>query len=710
VAIQHGSLLNCLLSMQRRPGFGPDDTLLSVTPLSFDISLCEIFLPLISGARLILPSLETAANPRAVKRLLEDNDVTVMQATPVMWRTLIEEGWKGSTLLRVWCGGETMPPALAESLLDRAAEVWNLYGPTETTIWSTVHRVGRGESPVPIGRPIANTQCYVLDRNLQPVPDGVPGDLFIGGAGVSPGYLGHASAQQDRFPPNPFVPGSRMYRTGDMVLWPVAGNTTGHLIFLHRKDTQVKVRGHRIELGEVETALCMLSMVQQAAVAVRDEALVAWVAPTDRALWNPKQLRAELRLRLPEYMVPGIFVPVDRLPVNSSGKVDRSKLPPPETRTRGAEEPNDAPETEADLISLALRDLWEELLDVRPIGLEDDFFELGGHSLLAAKLFGRIEKVFGKRLPDSVLFQAPTIAGIASILRNRGGCTFSTLVPIKPLGNRPPFFCIPGFGVSILDLRELGRSLGPDQPVYGIQPAGWDGTELPDIRVEAMADRYAREIRALQPDGPYYLGGTCFGGVVAFETARQLMAMGERVGLLVILNTIERSELKRSAARNRRIFGYLLRHVQRNLREWTPLPARAKLSYIFLRLAPRLQRALLSTLIFEGVYKACSSAAIPFPSGSFWINMAHRIAVERYRPRPLPGANRVMLFKTATAQTVTEDPTLGWAALAPNGLEIEEMPGADSWAWAQPHVKVLAAMLDHRLRVAQATAGQEEQP
>jgi amino acid adenylation domain-containing protein len=690
VAVRHSSLLNCLLSMRRCPGFAADDTLLSVTPLSFDISLCELLLPLISGARLVFPSLETATNPRLVKRLLEEHEITVLQATPSMWQSLIDEGWRGGPKLRAWCGGETMPPGLAEELLNRAAEVWNLYGPTETTIWSTVHRVSRGESPVPIGRPMANTQCYVLDANLQPVPDGVPGELFTGGAGVSPGYWGHAKEQGDRFQTNPFSTG-RLFRTGDMVLW----SLTNDLIFLERSDTQVKVRGHRIELSEVETVLSLLPAVRQVALGVHEETLVAWIVLADGALWDPKQLRTELRARLPDYMVPGTFVPLDRLPMNSSGKVDRKRLPLPRNEADGFAEENSARDAAADPIEQALRDLWEESLDFSPVALHDNFFDLGGHSLLAAKLFCRIEKVFGRRLPDSVLFQTPTIAGVASILRAQCERGFSSLVPIQPLGSQPPFFCVPGLEGGVLGLRELGRCLGPDQPVYGIQALGFDGPRPPPCRVEDIAAHYMREICSLQSDGPYYIGGYCFGGLVAFEMARQLVASGRQVGLLAVLDAVPRLRKKQGFMN---LAPRLVRSTLKHIRKWRSIPRGKKLS----RLYTWIFQANFRRLFVEAIYKASAVADIPVPSVVRGMDMAQWIAARRYMPGPY--ANLVTLFRREVHENFGDDPSLGWAAIAPN-VEILGIPGEHETVIGQPHVSVLADKLKACLLAAQARSG-----
>jgi amino acid adenylation domain-containing protein len=527
VAVRHASLANFLRSMGRQPGLTGEDTLFSVTPLTFDISLNEVFLPLSVGARVILPDLDAATDPLQVRRLLEQYPVTVMQATPVMWRGLIDAGWKGSSRLRAWCGGETISPELAEQLVGRVGELWNLYGPTETTIWSTVHRVTRVESPVPIGRPIANTQCYVLDSGLEPVPDGVAGDLYIGGAGLAAGYIGHASSATDQsFIPNPFVPGARMYRTGDIARWSEAGE----LIFLRRNDAQVKVRGHRIELDEVKAALRGCANVRDVAVVARADALAAYVVPEAASLWNPKQVRRDLRARLPEYMVPAVFVCMESLPLTANGKIDLKMLPDAGPDPPPVLEDSALPRN---LLEERLQGIWEELLGIHPIGRQDDFFALGGHSLLAAGLFARIEETFGRQMPISTLFRAPTIELLAAAIRETGHrLMWSQVVPIQTGGSGPALFCLPP--ENALSFRALAAAVGEGYPLYSLQPPGLDGEDTPESTVEGLALRAIEAMRSVQPKGPYFLCGFSFGGYTAYEMACQLTRAGEGVTIAVI--------------------------------------------------------------------------------------------------------------------------------------------------------------------------------
>jgi thioesterase domain-containing protein/acyl carrier protein len=395
-------------------------------------------------------------------------------------------------------------------------------------------------------------------------------------------------------------------------------------------------------------------------------------------------------------MVPGTFVQLDRLPLNSSGKVDRKRLPQPSKTAL----PEDRP---ADLTEHALKDLWEELLGIHPIGLEDNFFDLGGHSLLAVKLFSRIDKVFGVRLPDSTLFQAPTIASLAPILRTQAD-RFNCLVPMQPLGDRPPFFCLHEIGGSVLGLRELARALGPEQPVYGVQAVGLDGSQRPYIRVEEMASHYIREIRALQPEGPYYLGGYCFGGVVAFEMARQLTADGQQVGLLAIVDTVLRHWLNLSFAENTAFLSTLAKRAGVHFHVWRKVPVRDKIRYVPARAyhyaLSRIYHRRLGPLLLDALYKNRFEPALPILDWIFSLTRANKIAARRYRPLPSP--IEVTLFKTGGHQTSLIDPTLGWAGIARQGVHTEELPGQHVTLIAQPHVKTLAARLKYCLQVAQA--------
>ncbi|MFC9297294.1 amino acid adenylation domain-containing protein [Streptomyces sp. NPDC057011] len=415
VVVPRGALLNFLTAMQDRFALTSEDRLLAVTTVAFDIAGLELYLPLLNGASVVLADREQARDPEALRSLIETRSVTVMQATPSLWRFVDPQALTG---VRVLVGGEALPSDLAGTLADHAASVTNLYGPTETTIWSTAEQVLGGQA-VSIGGPIANTQVYVLDAALQPVPAGVPGELYIAGTGLARGYLNRPGLSAERFVANPYGPaGSRMYRTGDLVRW----TADGRLDYLSRVDQQVKLRGYRIELGEIEAALTAHEAIARAAVLVRedtpgDKRLVAYlVVPGGKA--TPERtaaLRARLAEVLPEYMVPSAFVTLDALPLTPNGKLDRRALPAPDYEP---DAPGRAPRTPQEEI---LCGIFAEVLGApAPLSIDDDFFENGGHSLLAIRLMSRIRAALDVDLPMSALFDAPTVAGLTAALTGSG--------------------------------------------------------------------------------------------------------------------------------------------------------------------------------------------------------------------------------------------------------------------------------------------------
>ena len=411
VEITHRAVVNLLMAMQHEPGFTAADSLLAITTVSFDIAALELFLPLVSGGRVILADRDTAADPFRLAEQIRQMRPTVMQATPSTWRALIDAGWAGSPGLTILAGGEALPRDLADALLRRADSVWNMYGPTETTIWSTAHRVQAGDGAVPIGRPIANTAAFVLDPCGHQLPVGVPGELYLGGVGVARGYRNQNALTLERFSRPAATFGQRTYRTGDIVKL----RADGTLEWVGRNDDQTKIRGHRVELSEVEAALTALPGVRNAAVVTHSGAggfiqLVAHVVAPDCQIMP---LRADLARRLPDYMVPASFVFHDALPLSSNGKLDRRQLPAPRHTALG----NTKPRTE---IERRLGGLWKELLGLDEIELAADFFALGGHSLLAIRLLVAIEAEFGRRISALTLYQSPTIESLAAVIEGGG--------------------------------------------------------------------------------------------------------------------------------------------------------------------------------------------------------------------------------------------------------------------------------------------------
>jgi amino acid adenylation domain-containing protein len=413
VEIEHHSLVNVLLFVQQQVGITENDVILGVTTLSFDIAAADMYLPLSVGARLVLADRETAADGHKLAMLLTDAGVTMLQVTPATWRMLVDSGWAGQPGLTMFSSGEALDKELAGELLRRGGQLWNLYGPTETTIWSTAGQVQTGFENISIGRPIANTRLYVLDAWRQPVPMGVPGELYIGGEGLARGYLHRPELTAERFVPDPFGErGARMYRTGDLVRY----RPDRTLEFLGRLDHQVKLRGFRIEIGEIEAVLAQHPDVRQAVAAARedrpgDKHLVAYLVPEGAQRPSPEGLRQFIKEQLPEYMVPAVFVMLETMPLTPNGKVDRKALPVLDHSRPELEREYVAPRTP---VEQTLAEIWSTVLGIQRVGIHDPFFELGGHSLLAAQVISRIQEAFQIELPLRTLFEEPTVAGLAA--------------------------------------------------------------------------------------------------------------------------------------------------------------------------------------------------------------------------------------------------------------------------------------------------------
>lgn len=416
VQIEHLSVVNLLNSVRQQPGLTAEDTLLSVTTLSFDVAVSEIFLPLAVGARLAVVSREVTSDGNQLLEKLNAYSATFLQPTPITWRLLLAAGWQGSNQLKMISTGEALPRELANQLLPKGAELWNLYGPTEITIWATAYKVESGVSSILIGRPLANTQLYILDSDLQPVPIGVPGELHIGGAGLARGYLNRPELTAEKFIPNPFSqePGSRLYKTGDLVRYLPDGNVE----CLGRIDHQVKIRGFRIELGEIETLLSQHPALKEAVVMVRedipgDKRLAAYVVSAQQPLPTTSELRRFLKGKLADYMVPSAFVFLEAMPLTPNGKVNRRGLPAPEGLRPELETTYEMPQTE---VEQRLAEVWQQMLQVEKVGIHDNFFELGGNSLLMMQIHSKLPTVIGRELSIVEMFQYATIHSLAEYL------------------------------------------------------------------------------------------------------------------------------------------------------------------------------------------------------------------------------------------------------------------------------------------------------
>jgi thioesterase domain-containing protein/acyl carrier protein len=558
--------------------------------------------------------------------------------------------------------------------------LYNCYGPTEASIDATFWRCQRGNNYIlaPIGCPITNTQIYILDEDLQPVPVGESGELYIGGAGLARGYLNRPDLTREKFILNPFSqePGARLYKTGDLARYLGDGN----IEYIGRLDSQIKIRGFRVELGEVEAVLSQHPAVQQSVVIARedvpgDKRLVAYVILNSEQVAIIDKLRHFLKQRLPDYMVPSAFVMLEALPMTPNGKVDRRSLPEP-PQTRQETEAIVVPRDEAEL---QLANIWEKVLGIQPIGIRDNFFDLGGNSLLALRLVAQVEKAFKKNLPLATFFQNPTIEQLAKILCQSGlPKSLSYLVPIQPNGSKPPLFLCQG--VSLY--QPLISYLGLEQPVYGLIAEDGQGRPVYLNRIEELAAHYIEEIKTLQPEGPYLLGGLSFGGVIAFEVAQQLVSQGDQVALLALFDSCLPGAQK---VLPMPIYKRLLHHLNQ-----------------ILQIGPNYLLEMLKRKM------NISYGKIAFKNNFFRIkNLEYLIRREAYNqgvkkysinyvPQVYP--DRVTLFKAidrdiTNVEVVEVEPGLGWTKLAAGGLEIHEIPGDHHGILKEPNVQLLAEKL-----------------
>lgn len=680
---------------------GPECVFLQFAPVAFDASTFEIWGPLLTGGRLVIadPGLPSLAELADTIRRHGVN--TVFLTTGLFHQLIDEQAPRLTGLQQLLTGGEVLSPAhaaRARALLP-ATRLLNVYGPTENTTFSTAHPLtvppvpGR---PIPIGRPIANTTVFVLDGARQPVPIGVPGELHTGGDGLAAGYLRRPELDAERFVPHPFEPGARLYRTGDRVRWLADGT----LEFLGRVDRQVKLRGFRVEPGEIEAVLTRHPAVAQAAVFLDSSSaagprLVAWV--TGRAgLPEVAPLRRHLEAELPAYLVPAVIMPVPELPLNANGKVDRAALPSPEAAPAADRPPYVAPRDDAEARLVAI---WSGILGIDRVGVNDNFFQLGGHSMAGVRLFARIEREFGRRLPLASLFAHPTPAELAARLRAPDtGTTCSSLVALQPHGTRPPVFFFHGAGGGNLwTYANLIPHFGGDQPVYGLESRGMRGLAEFD-RVEDMAAHYLREIRTVQPEGPYYLAGYCFGGNVAFELARQLEAGGERVAFLGLLDSAAaNSSYQRLPWWRPEFYWRFAANTACWLADFSAQPARDQVRFIR-RKARMAARRLFSRAGAREIEEVIDVSIFPEIELNLW--RIHLDALSRYHPGRYGG--RVVLFRTRGHPVLCSfDPLFGWSEFAAGGIELVRLPGAHEGIFMEPHVRALSTRFLHHLRLAQ---------
>jgi amino acid adenylation domain-containing protein len=680
--ITHAGLGNTISGVGQDLQLGPGDVVLAWSTIAFDVACLEIYLPLALGAALYLVEKELVHEGGPRIEQLRRSAATVVFGTPTMYRLLLEEGWPGDARMQVVVGGEVLPLSLAKTLARTCRSVWNQYGPTETAICATRAKIDVDVERITIGHPLPNVTVHLLDQNFQPAPKGSMGEMYIGGAGVALDYLHRPDLSQAHFLPDPFAGGAqaRIYKSGDLAV----ELADGSFDFLGRVDDQVKIRGFRIELGEIESALRRCEGVQ--AVVVRaiefeagDRRLVAFVIG-DGDLQS--QWKQSLQRQLPHYMIPAEFVPIRSFPTTQSGKVDVQALDA--LRLRAAAFLSPSATKHLDPVEARLKEIWERLLKINTVGLDEDFFALGGHSLLAARMLVQVEKWFGSKLPHSALVEHPTIRGLATYLRRSPAGKWPALVTIQPGALLPPLFVAHGIGGSLLSFIDLAAELGPDQPVYGLQLPAFIYDHQAELKI--LAANFVKQVRAIQPSGPYNLAGHSSGGLLVFEMACQLMDQGETVGLLALLDCDPDK-------------GKQLTH--RPARNWESLKAsfrrvRAEVETPEFGVMDLFERRVTQLRVRTRTWLATRSRHTERGHGRLRRSEGYLVlAMRDYEFRPYPG--HATLFIAQDELGADAEPARSWAGRILGGYETRLIPGTHRTIMTQPQVASLAQEMRQRL-------------
>jgi amino acid adenylation domain-containing protein len=692
VEIEHRSVVNTLCDLEQRFKVTSQDRILAVSSLSFDLSVYDIFGILGSGGTVIMPQPEHHPNPEHWLELMTQEQVTIWNSAPALMELLMDYLVTNhqpcpSSLRLVLLSGDRISPNLVRQLqtLNPQLQIISLGGATEASIWSIYYPIEQQISvtqTIPYGRPLKNQSFYILDSELQLMPRGITGELYIGGVGVARGYRHRQKLTATKFIPNPFLnqiplpqefKGERLYKTGDLGRYLADGN----IEFLGRIDNQVKIRGVRIELGEIETTLLQHPGIKESIVTVSQTeaiaanrssqtSLVAYCVLKSNISITREQLRDFLRHKLPKHSIPNTFVFLDSFPLTPNGKIDRQALAVPCVLQQQESVKSFLPPQ--DRLEWQLSQIWSRVLGVKPIGRNDNFFELGGNSLLALRLFEQIQSTFGKNLPLATLFKASTIAQLASLMLEQGwSASWSSLVSIQPHGDRPPLFCIHALGGNILSYRLLAEALGTKIPVYGLQARGLDGKQTPLTSVEEMAASYLEEIRLIQPQGPYYLVGHSFGGLVAWEMAQQLTRQGETIATLVLLDT----------------FGpnYLAQYTKSSLSQWllihlnnlSRLSLKEQLTYFRERFEHNLQSKIPQSWQ-QQYFRIANLRLSPEQKLMSHISELNTVAKKQYNPTIYRGKLTLFLAEVRRPYGFF-DPNGGWSGMALGGITVEEIPG-----------------------------------
>ena len=706
VAVEHRQLINYVYGVSSRLNLSPGDNYATVSTIAADLGNTVIFPSLCMGGCLHIVSRTRASDAGALVDYLGRHRVDCLKIVPSHLAALLKSSQAEKILprRRLVLGGEASRHDLVDQIrsLNTGCTIYNHYGPTETTVGVLTYETpfpleAAQNATLPIGRPLPNTQIYLLDDQLNPVEAGTPGEIFIGGLGVSRGYLYRPDLTTEKFIPDAFgtTPGTRLYRTGDLARQLPDGN----IEFLGRIDRQMKIRGFRIELGEIENALARHASVREALVVphepVKGEVrLIGYIIPKPgKEPPQKSEILTFLREQLPEHMVPSVLVLLDAWPLTPNGKVDRRALPLPEAR-----EVNNVSHDEDDF-ELRLAKIWREVLNVRACEADDNFFDLGGNSLLAIALFAEIEKEFEVSLPMASILQSPTVRQLAAAIhRGQAHAPTSSLVAIQPNGSKLPFFYVHGQGGNVIMHYTLAPHLEQDQPFYGLQSYGLDGRNEPFTRIEEMAAHYISEILSVQRNGPYLLGGFCSGAIIAFEMARQLHASGRKVGLVAMVDpyTLYRNQYLRPVPKLRSQLYHVVGQIDWHLDSLGELGPRRFMSTRLSSARKKLMKPFL--VVGHRIYPNLSDERRRL---NYKVWQANIQAEKYYVPQSYP--DRITIFMSSKIYAPHKDTRLSFSEKA-GGTEIHLVPGSHLSMTEEPQVRVLAQKLTASLRKAQEAA------
>jgi amino acid adenylation domain-containing protein len=721
---RHGPLTLFTSWATNKFGLSERERFCMLSGLAHDPLHRDIFTPLQLGGTVCIPDQADIESPTRLRSWMQQKQVTVANLTPSMSQLLSEgatDAEQIESLRYSFLVGDVLTKRDVARLRKLAPKITcvNLYGSTETQRAVGHFVVPNAENEgltfdkqvLPLGQGIRDVQLLVLNREQQMCGIGEPGEIYFRSPHLAKGYLGDATLTNERFIQNPFTNQTkdRLYRTGDLGRYMPDGNVE----HLGRADRQVKIRGFRIEPAEIEAVLTKHPDVHEAAVIAQrndsDETfLVAYVVGDQRIAASV--LRDYLGERLPVYMVPFAFVMLEALPLTPNGKLDRGALPRPDQFQAERRDDHAAPRSATER---TLAEVWKEVLALETIDIHENFFELGGHSLMAVRLFAAMEKRFGKRLPLATLFQAPTIAQLAALLKDDSATEWSSLVPIQPLGTRTPFFCVHAVGGNVLEYYDLARHLGKDQPFYAFQSRGLDEAQQPHACIEDMAAHYVKELREFQPEGPYFIGGRSLGGTIAFEIARQLKAQGQEVGLLALLDSYPVGHAKLSGQHDssKSEVRHYLRKAGAHISNMRTLTLTEKFGYLIDK--SQYLPIRIKSRIWRTIYRSYQSLGQEVPRALRIVEEFNWLAAREYTPCFYDG--QITLFWASKDLRAKFDLLEGWQALALGGMEVHEVPGTHLDMIKEPHVEELAKKLDQCLLRAQqkdqrATAQTTSQP